>query len=141
MLQQVDDARQGQRRAETHAAKIQQELDQLHDAVTELRMQLGLRNQELKERTHALEAASRDAARLTAEKQEMQTELATTRGRLEGIETTVRSLEARALAAETRLAEVTVQRGFQAGLRAARQPQEHRLLKIKGFFKTTRVSR
>ena len=123
MLQQVDDARQGQRRAETHAAKIQQERDKLQEAVAELRMELGLQSRELNERASELESASQEAARLVAEKQQIQTELATARGRIEGIETTVRSLEARALAAETRLVEVTVHRDSKRATRTLRTQQ------------------
>lgn len=110
MLQQIDDARQDQRRAETHAAKTQQQRDQLHSETTELRLQLSLQAHELKERTTALEAATQQAARWAIERQELMTELAGSRGRLEGIETSVRALEARAVAAETRLAEAHARR-------------------------------
>jgi chromosome segregation ATPase len=105
MLQQIDDARQGQRRAETHAAKTQQQRDQLQSEITELRMQLSVQAHELKERTAALEAATHQATQCSAERQALMTELAGSRGRLEGIETSVRALEARAVTAETRLAE------------------------------------
>ena len=105
MLQQIDDARQGQRRAETHAAKTQQQRDQLQSEITELRMQLSVQAHELKERAAALEAATQQATRWAAERQALTAELANSRGRLEGIEASVRALEARAVAAETRLAE------------------------------------
>jgi chromosome segregation ATPase len=105
MLQQIDDARQGQRRAESQAAKIQQQRDQLQSELTELRMQVSLQARELKDRSAALEAATEHTARSAAEKQALVTDLASARGRLEGIESTVRSLEARAVAAETRMAE------------------------------------
>ncbi len=110
MLQQIDDARQGQRRAETHAAKTQQQRDQLQSEITELRMQLSVQAHELKERTAALEVATHQATQWAAERQALMTELAGSRGRLEGIETSVRALEARAVTAETRLAEANARR-------------------------------
>jgi chromosome segregation ATPase len=119
MLQQIDDARQGQRRAESQAAKIQQQRDQLQSEFTELRMQLSLQTRELKDRSIALEAATEHTARSAAEKQALVTDLASARGRLEGIESTVRSLEARAVAAETRMAEATARNSRAPGPRKA----------------------
>ena len=119
MLQQIDDARQGQRRAESQTAKIQQQRDQLQNEITELRMQVSLQARELKDRNAALEAATGNTARSAAEKQALVTDLASARGRLEGIESTVRSLAARAVAAETRLAEATARNSRAPGPRKA----------------------
>lgn len=110
MLQQVDDARQGQRRAESQAAKTQQQRDQLQSELVELRMQFSLQARTLKERNIELNAAEENTTRWAAEKQTLTTELASSRGRLEGIESTMRSLEARAIAAESRLAEALTRR-------------------------------
>jgi chromosome segregation ATPase len=120
MLQQIDDARQGQRRAESQAAKTQQQRDQLQGELTELRMQLSLQGHELKERSAALEAATQEVTRRAAERQALMTDLANSRGRLEGTETTVRALETRALAAETRLAEVVAMRNSKTPSRTGR---------------------
>jgi chromosome segregation ATPase len=110
MLQQIDDARQGQRRAESHAAKTQQQLDHLQSELVELRMQFSLQARELKERRDELDAAAESATRWAAERQNLTTELASSRGRLEGIESTIRSFEARAVTAETRLSEALARR-------------------------------
>jgi chromosome segregation ATPase len=108
MLQQIDDARQGQRRAESQTAKTQQQHEQLQSDVTELRMQVSLQARELQDRNAALAAATERTARSAAEKQTLVTDLASARGRLEGIESALRSLETRAVAAETRLAEAAL---------------------------------
>jgi chromosome segregation ATPase len=110
MLQQIDDARQGQRRAEAQAAKIQQQRDQLQSEFTELRIQLNFQAHQLEQRDAALQMANQEVTRREAERQHLLTDLAESRGRLETMEKTLRSLEARAVAAETRLAE-TVGRG------------------------------
>jgi chromosome segregation ATPase len=110
MLQQIDDARQGQRRAENQAAQLQQKHDQLQRQLTELRTQCSVQAHQLEERGDALDKASAEAARWVAERQVLMTDLANSRGRLEGLERTMRSLETRAVAAETRLGEALRQR-------------------------------
>lgn len=105
MLQQIDTARQWQRRAETQSAHLQQQRDQVQSEIAELRMQFGVQAHELKQRSAVLEQATAAATRWAAERQTLTTDLATSRGRFEGLEQTVRSLEARAVAAEARLAE------------------------------------
>jgi chromosome segregation ATPase len=120
MLQQIDDARQSQRRAEAQATKTQQQRDQLQSELTDLRMQVSLQAHELKERNTALEALTQDATRWAAERQALATELASSRGRVEGIESTVRSLEARAVAAETRFAEAVARRDSKTPPRTGR---------------------
>lgn len=103
MLQQIDDARQGQRRAETQAAQTQQQRDRLQSEFAEIQLQLGVQAYELKQHGAALEKATEAAARWGAERQTLMTDLANSRGRFEGMEHGVRSLEARAIAAEARL--------------------------------------
>jgi chromosome segregation ATPase len=105
MLQQIDAARLGQRRAESQAANLQLRRDQLQSELAELKMQCGVQVHELKQRSAALDQATAAATRWAAERQTLMSDLANTRGRCEGLEQTVRSLEARATAAETRLAE------------------------------------
>ncbi len=90
--------------------KTQQQRDQLQSEITQLRMQLSVHAHELKERAAALKAATDQATQWAAERQALTAELAGSRGRLEGIETSVRGLEARAVAAETRLAEANAAR-------------------------------
>jgi chromosome segregation ATPase len=123
MLQQIDDARQGQRRAETQAGKIQQQRDKLQDDMNELRMQLSLQSQQLKDRNSELEAVTREATRKAAERQALETELAVERDRLQGVQNTVRSLEARAVSAEARLAELALQRDSKRPPRTGRAQQ------------------
>jgi chromosome segregation ATPase len=110
MLQQIDNARQWQRRAETQAAQLQQQRDQLQGELAELKMQFGVQAHELNQRSAALDKATASATRWAAERQTLITDLANSRGRIEGIEHTVLSLEARAVAAETRLGEALRQR-------------------------------
>jgi len=110
MLQQTDNARQWQRRAETQAAQLQQQRDQLQAELGELKMQFGVQSHDLKQRSAALDQATATATRWAAERQALIADLANSRGRIEGMEHTVLSLEARAVAAETRLAEA-VKRG------------------------------
>jgi hypothetical protein len=62
MVQQTDDARQSQRRAESQTAKLRQQRDQLQNEITELRMQVNLQARELKERSTALAAATEHTA-------------------------------------------------------------------------------
>jgi hypothetical protein len=57
-------------------------------------MQFGVQTHELKQRGAALDEATAAAARWAAERHTLMTDLATSRGRIEGIEQTVRSLEA-----------------------------------------------
>jgi chromosome segregation ATPase len=117
MLQQIDDARQAQRRAENLAGKLQQHNDQLQSDLTELRMQWGLQARELNERSAALQTASTEKAVLAADREALATELATSRGRLDGIQGAVRAAEARALSAEAQLSAAVSERTQERSLR------------------------
>ena len=121
MLQQIDDARQWQRRAETQAAQLQQQRDRLQSELEELRLQCGVQAHELKLRGVALEKATEAAAVWATERQTLATDLATSRGRFEGLEQTLRSIEARALAAEVRLTEVLARRERDSAPRPGRR--------------------
>ena len=121
MLQQIDDARQGQRRAENQAAHLQQQRDRLQSELAELRTQYSLQAQELKQSSAALEKSIAAAGGWEAERQTLMTDLANSRGRSEGLEHTVRSLETRAVAAETRLAEALARGDTKGPPRSARR--------------------
>lgn len=121
MLQQIDDARQGQRRAEAEAAKMRQQRDQSQGDLTELRMQLSFQARELEQRSDALQVANQEVTRREAERQHLSTDLAESRGRLATLEKTLCSLEARAVAAETRLAETVARGNAKPSARASRR--------------------
>jgi chromosome segregation ATPase len=108
--QQVDEACQGQRQAESQAATIQQQRAQLQGELAKLRMQFSLQGRELKRCRTELDAAAENATRW-AERQTLTTQFALSRGRMEGIESAMRSLQARTVAAETRVAEALTRRG------------------------------
>jgi hypothetical protein len=101
MLQEIDAAREGQRRAESQLTKARERLEQQQVSLAELRLDAGRHRRELAERDTRLEALG--AA--VAERERMVIELAAARGQLEGMGTAVKSLEARTKAAEERLAE------------------------------------
>lgn len=110
MLQQIDDARQAQRRAEGHSGKLQQQNDQLQSDLTETRMQNGLQGRELKDVRDRLNALVAENAALTASREGLVTDLATARGRLETTETMLRAVEFRATTAEARVVALAEQR-------------------------------
>lgn len=101
MLQEIDAAREGQRRAESQLTKARERLEQQQVSLAELRLDAARHRRELAERDTRLEALG--AA--VAERDRMVIELAAARGQLEGMGTAVKSLEARTKAAEERLAE------------------------------------
>jgi chromosome segregation ATPase len=121
MLQQIDDARQGRRHTEIQAAAVQRQRDQLQGEITELRTQCGVQAHELQQRKAALEKALADLTHWGAERQTLLTDLAKSRGQIEGIEKTVASLEARALAAETRLEEPRTRENTKPAPRSGRR--------------------
>lgn len=121
MLQQVDDARQGQRRAETQATQAQQQRERLQIELAELKTQFSVQSHDLKQRSAALEKAAETATRWAVERQTLTTELATSRGRFEGLEKTMSSIETRARGAEGRLAEVLAQRESSPSARSGRR--------------------
>lgn len=121
MLQQVDNARTEQRHAEIHVRALQQQRDQLQSELTEFKTQLGVQAHKLKQNASALEEAADVAKRWAAERQTLVTDLANSRGRFEGLEQTVQSLEGRAQAADARLAEVLTRASAQSTPRTSRR--------------------
>jgi chromosome segregation ATPase len=101
MLQEIDAAREGQRRAESQLTKARARLEQQQANLAELRLDAGRHQRELAERETRLEAL----ATAVADRDRTAVELAAARGQLEGLGTAMQSLEARANAAEARLAE------------------------------------
>ncbi len=101
MLQEIDAAREGQRRAESQLTKARERLEQQQANLAELRLDAGRHQRELAERDTRLEAL----ATAITDRDRTAVELAAARGQLEGLGTAMQSLEARANAAEARLAE------------------------------------
>lgn len=100
MLQEIDAAREGRRRAESQLTKTRERLEHQQVSLAELRLDAGRHQRELANRDARLEAL----AATVADRDRMAIELAAVRGELEGLRAAMHSLEARATAAETRLA-------------------------------------
>lgn len=101
MLQEIDAAREGQRRTEIPLVKARERLEQQQSSLAELRLEAARYRNELIERDARLEAT----VSVVAERDRTAMELAAARGQLDGLGTAMQSLEARAIAAEKRLAE------------------------------------
>lgn len=100
MLQETDAAREGQRRAESQLTKTRERLEQQQTSLAELRLDAGRHQRELAERDARLEVLTATVA----DRDRIAVELAAARGQLEGLGAAMQSLEARATAAEARLA-------------------------------------
>ncbi|GMV31014.1 MAG: hypothetical protein AMXMBFR59_31390 [Rhodanobacteraceae bacterium] len=103
MLQNVDAAREAQKRVEGQLAKLQQRYDALQKEDTEQRLKLGEKTREL--HRHAAHRQQQDAEmqRLREEGQRLMVDLADVRGQLVVATTQIAAAEARAQSAETRL--------------------------------------
>lgn len=112
MLQETDAAREGLRHAEQQLVKLRQRSEEQQTSLTELRMEVARQRRELAEGEIRLTAL----AGAVAERDQLIVELATTRGQMAGMTTAIQSAEARAIAAETRLA------SGQSALRKRRRP-------------------
>lgn len=110
MLQEIDAAREGQRRAEQQMGKSRVRLEQQQASLAELRMEAGHHRRELAERDTRLEAL----AAAVADRDRMAIELAAARGQLEGLGTAMQSLETRATIAESRLTALLAERASPA---------------------------
>lgn len=110
MLQEIDAAREGQRRAEQQMGKSRERLEQQQASLAELRMEAGHHRRELAERDTRLEAL----AAAVADRDRMAIELAAARGQLEGLGTAMQSLETRATIAESRLTALLAERASPA---------------------------
>lgn len=106
MLQEIDAAREGQRRAEQQMGKTRERLEQQQASLAELRMEAGHHRRELAERDTRLEAL----AATVADRDRMAIELAAARGQLEGLGTAMQSLETRATTAESRISTLLAER-------------------------------
>lgn len=116
MLQEIDAAREGQRRAESQLTKARERLEQQLARLAELRLDAGRNRRELVERDHRLEAL--DAA--VVDRDRMAIELAAARGQLEGMATAMQSLETRATTAESRISALLAERTSPASPRKKR---------------------
>lgn len=122
MLQEIDAAREGQRRAEGHLAKTQGRMEQQQSSLAELRLGAGRHRSELAERDTRLEVLS--AA--VEERDRTAIELAAARGQLAGLDRAMQSLDVRATTAETRIAALLAERASTAPLRSKRSKQERK---------------
>jgi len=106
MLQEIDAAREGQRRAEQQAGKTRERLEQQQASLAELRLDAGRHQRELAERDTRLDALRG----IVADRDRTVVELATARGQLEGLGTSMQSLETRATTAESRISALLAER-------------------------------
>ncbi len=100
MLQETDAAREGLRQAEQKLVKIQQRSEEQQVGLTELRLEVARHQRELAKS----ETDVKSLADVKIEHDKLTLELATLRGQLAGMTMAMRSAEARAIAAEARLA-------------------------------------
>jgi septal ring factor EnvC (AmiA/AmiB activator) len=100
MLQETDAAREGLRQAEQQLAKTRKRNEEQQAALTELRLEVARHQRELAKS----EARTKALAEVKGERDKLTLELATLRGQLAGMTKAVQSAEARAIAAESRLA-------------------------------------
>ena len=121
MLQQIDDARQEQRQAQIHSRAFEQQRDQLQSELTELKLQFGVQAHELKRNRAALEKSTEAADLWATERQTLMTALARSEGHAESLKETVRAVETRAVAAETRLTEALARGSAQSSPRSGRR--------------------
>lgn len=106
MLQEIDAAREGQRRAEQQAGKTRERLEQQQASLAELRLDAGRHQRELAERDTRLDALKG----IVADRDRRVVELAAARGQLEGLGTAMQSLETRATTAESRISTLLAER-------------------------------
>jgi chromosome segregation ATPase len=100
MLQETDAAREGLRQAEQQLAKARKRNEEQQTDVTELRLEVARHQRKLAESETRMKAL----AQFKDERDKLTLELATLHGQLAGLTTAVQSAEARAVAAESRLA-------------------------------------
>lgn len=99
MLQETDAARAGLRQAEQQLVKARKRNEEQQADLTELRLEVARHQRKLAESETRMKAL----AQVKDERDKLTLELATLHGRLAGLTTAVRSAEARAVAAESRL--------------------------------------
>ena len=119
MLQEIDAAREGQRRAEQQMGKSRERLEQQQASLAELRLEAGHHRRELAERDIRLKTF----AAAVADRDRMAIELAAARGQLEGLGTAMQSLETRATIAESRLTALLAERASPTTARNKRGKQ------------------
>lgn len=121
MLLEIDAAREGQRRAEQQMAKMRERLEQQQASLAGLRMEAGHHRRELADRDTQLVAS----VAAVADRDRLAIELAAARGRLDGLETAMQSLETRATTAESRLTALLAERASPATARSKRGKQQN----------------
>ena len=100
MLQETDAAREGLRQAEQQTAKLRQRGEEQQTRLTELRLEDARHRRELAD----AETRLAELISVTTDRDQLALELATVRGQVTGMAAAIQSMEARAVAAETRLA-------------------------------------
>lgn len=116
MLQEIDAAREGRRRAESQLTKARDRLEQQQSSLAELRLEAGRYRGELTERDTRLAAL----ASAVTERDRMAIELAAARGQVEGMDRAMQSMEVRATTAESRIAALLMERESTPPLRSKR---------------------
>lgn len=110
MLQQIDDARTAQRRAEARVAETQQRADALTDNVTTLRLQFAAEQKATERYRQMAERAALELTSTQGELAQLRTDHAESRGRLAVQADQLGAWEARALKAEQGLLNALSQR-------------------------------
>ena len=100
MLQETDAAREGLRQAEQQLVKARKRNEEQQAGLTELRLEVARYQRKLAESETRMKALTQ----VKDERDKLTLELATLHGQLAGLTTAVQSAEARAVAAESRLA-------------------------------------
>lgn len=100
MLQETDAAREGLRQVEQQMVKLRQRCEEQQGNLTEARMEIARHRRELADRESHIAAL----AGVQTERDQLALELASIRGQLTGMTVAIQSAEARATAAESRLA-------------------------------------
>jgi chromosome segregation ATPase len=100
MLQETDAAREGLRQTEQHMVKLRQRCEEQQGNLTEARMEVARHRRELADRESQIAAL----VNVQTERDQLALELAAMRGQLTGMTVAIQSAEARAAAAEFRLA-------------------------------------
>lgn len=103
MLQNIDAARETQKRVEGQLTKLQQRYDGLHSEAGDLRVKLAERTRELQLRRDHERTLAADAQRFQDESQHLSLELAGARGQLSAAASQLAAAEERARSSEARL--------------------------------------
>jgi chromosome segregation ATPase len=110
MMKQISEARDDQKRAEAQVVKMQQKNEPLLTELSALRAELAEKTRTIEQHKETTEKKDAELIMLQAERENLLGELATVRDKLEVTVPLMASLEARAVAAESRLTQAMATR-------------------------------